>query len=136
MTVEVVRLEDLADEVTEQQADWLADIAARSNGRHSLESIAWEHETRRVWIWLVVDADEARGLVVSEMLRYPTGVRWLNVRAGVGDMKALEESVEFFEALARNLGCEGVESTCRLGWTRKFKSRGYRHTHSFIEKAL
>lgn len=114
-----------------EMTELLAKSVERSHGRQTFETLIGEILERRATLWL-----GAKSLIVTEILQYPTGVRWVSVRIGTGDMEELKTMLPEIEDYAKRKGCVGVEGAVRKGWARVGRPMGYEPSHIFIEKAL
>lgn len=103
----------------------------RSNGRHTFETLVNDLTAGRAMLWI-----RKNSVIVTELIRYPTGVLWLALRIGAGHMATLKAMMPGIEEYAKEKGYAGVEGVARTGWARVGKRMGYAETHRFLEKAL
>lgn len=75
-------------------------------------------------IWALSNG-EIEGIVVTQILVYPkTKVFFIHAAAGKGFMKYFEECTALFDWLARDSGCEFIQTLLRPGLARKMKKYG------------
>lgn len=109
----------------------LQEAVKRSNGRHTFSTLLEDFAGGRAMLWI-----RKNSVIVTELIRYPTGVHWLAVRIGTGHMATLKAMMATIEEYAKDKGYAGVEGVARTGWARVGKKLGYAETHRFLEKAL
>ncbi len=111
--------------------DLLVEAVERSNGRQTFQTLVTELVTTKATLWV-----RKNSLIVTQLLIYPTGAKWLSVRIGCGNMNTLKAMIGKIEEYAKSRGYDGLESTARPGWARVGKALGYKTSHLFIEKEL
>lgn len=113
----------------------VAEACASSNGRYEPRHV-FDFGVRALWqIWLVVDDDRIVFVGATELVRYPTGLKALAWRFGVGDGRQnWQHLMAGVLAWARSEGCKIAEGCFRKGWRRVFTD--WRHTHEFIERDI
>lgn len=77
-------------------------------------------------LWIAFEGTNIRGAVVTNMLYYPRK-KFLGCPFVTGDDFASWKMpmLNTLQRWATENGCEGLESTARLGWARVFKEDGY-----------
>lgn len=105
------------------------------NERHTMQSLIAEVTAQEVVVWAIVRDQDVRGVVGTEIVESPSGLRSLIIRFCVG--KKLNEWVHLLdeiEAFARASGCQRIETWARKGWAKHLSD--YRMTHVLLEKDL
>ena len=120
-------------EQSQRLRDWVVGAVKRSNGRQTFVTVLRELVEGRAQLWVCDGEDGPRGVLMTDLQRYPTGALWLNVRMGAGTMEAMEAAISKLKDAAVERGCVGVEGIARVGWSRIGKKHGFRETHRFLE---
>ncbi len=113
----------------EKYVELLTEAAGRSNGRHTFQTLVTELVNNTATLWV-----RKKSLIVTQLLVYPTGAKWLSVRIGCGNMQTLKAMMAKIEQYAKSREYAGCESFARIGWSRVGKALGYKASHMFIEK--
>ena len=77
-------------------------------------------------LWIAFEDQNIKGAVVTNIMYYPRS-KWVGCPFVTGDDFASWKypMLRTLQRWARDNGCEGLESTARLGWARVFKEDGY-----------
>ncbi len=77
-------------------------------------------------MWVVIEDKEITGVVITTFLQYPRA-KYLSCPFVMGQDfdKWKAPMLETLRKWAADNDCDGIESTARLGWARKFKDDGY-----------
>lgn len=88
-------------------------------------------KTGTVQVWGL--ADKVIDLILfTDIMTYGNGVKSLRFIGGFGEGFDKYESLllDTFRQVATSLSCQKVEVLGRVGWGRKLKSLGFKHSHS------
>lgn len=78
-------------------------------------------------LWVAYEDSKFKGAVVTNVACYPK--RKLLAMAFCGGYNLSEwkaPMLAILQSYAKNVGCDGIESTARRGWAKIFKSDGYK----------
>ena len=88
-------------------------------------------------LWIAFDKDNIKGAVVTNMLTYPKKKVLCMQFCGGDDLKLWKEPMlDILKRFAKDVGCEGIESTGRPGWAKIFQNDGYKATWVTYELPL
>lgn len=119
--------------------DGISSIAERSNGRYTQATIYNSITSDEYQLWLIVredDANDLRATVVTQVLRYPTGLEEFTIVGVTGEKK--DDWIHFLgdlEEWAKSEGCEISKLTARPGWAPFLKGT-HTKTHVVLERNL
>lgn len=73
---------------------------------------------------------------ITDVIQY-SNKRYARVTIGMGENpQDLGSFIVTFEAWAKSMGCDGVQSTMRPGFAPQFADAGWKRTHVMMEKDL
>lgn len=136
MTVFLYRLDaSLVDQAWAAIEPQVVQACSCSSGRYLADHVR-DFARRGLWqLWLVTEAGHVTFVLGTELVDYPTGLRALSLRFGVGERR--ERWLHLLEqilAFGRAHDCTIAEGDFRVGWRRVLK--GWDHTHEFMERRL
>lgn len=109
-------------------------------GLQTSEEIAADAMAGRIILALAWDAQNvsAKAMAGVEILKDARGRLWCHLIYCTGhDLPQWFDLVDEIERWAKDhLGCSAMRATCRSGWVRPLKGKGYRETHRVVEKEL
>lgn len=111
--------------------------ACESSGDRYRAGDVLDFARRGIWqIWVIRNDQENVVFVgATEILDYPTGLRALAWRIGVGSgLEDWKHMMADILAQAKEVGCTIAEGNFRVGWRRVL--RDWKHTHEFLERDL
>ena len=84
-----------------------------------------EHDYQ-MWVAFDADQNDFKGLVVTNIAIYPKRKLLAMQFCGGRDLEQWKEPMlKLLKHFARDTGCDGIESTGRVGWAKIFKNDGY-----------
>lgn len=119
-------------------APFLAQAAARSGGRFSLEYYAQGVASGELHLFLAMTegAPEVRGAALAHLNDYPTGLRALQIVAAAGrgfDAKNFARAIGVLRAFAAYHECDIIEWFSRPGFARWAARLGGAQTNVTVE---
>lgn len=80
-------------------------------------------------LWVAMNDKEFKGAVVTNIITYPQR-RLLGMQfCGGEELDSWKDPMlDLLKRFAKDVGCEGIESTGRPGWAKVFKNDGYKAT--------
>jgi len=111
----------------------IAKACLSSRGRYQSSDIKKFLLARKCQLWVAAEGKEILAVCVTEIVNYPRK-KYVRVMILTGEQKEkwLMEYKNGIEGWAREVGCDGVESLARKGWSKIFKD--YDMTHVMLEK--
>lgn len=104
--------------------------------RYAIGDVALRLVQGRMQLWLGLDDNGPRVVVITEVTPYPLGTTCgIFVCTGEGRADWLKY-LGVIEEWARQLGCVSMAHIAREGWARVLEPLGYRKTHVVLEKKL
>ena len=80
-------------------------------------------------LWVAFEAETFKGAVVTNIMNYPQKKILCMQFCGGEELKLWKQPMlDLLKRFARDLGCEGIESTGRPGWAKIFQNDGYKAT--------
>ena len=80
-------------------------------------------------LWVAFEAETFKGAVVTNIMNYPQKKILCMQFCGGEELKLWKQPMlDLLKRFARDLGCEGIESTGRPGWAKIFENDGYKAT--------
>lgn len=109
--------------------DYIAAATVYTRGRYEADDVLDLILDGSHLLWIAFeDAQHVKGAVVTNIAEYPRS-RWLACPFVTGEIGTFSNwgipMLRVLQRFARDNGCEGLESTARLGWERIFKNEGY-----------
>jgi hypothetical protein len=78
-------------------------------------------------LWVAFDDGVFKAAVVTSVIAYPQKKMLSMQFCGGEDIHAwLKPMISLLKRFAKDVGCEGLESTARRGWAKMFKHDGYK----------
>jgi hypothetical protein len=121
--------------------DWLA--AEFDRCWPWLDAALAQHPVRtheREHVWAALQSGDAQlwptpnSACLTEIVRHPTGVKFLHGWLSGGDLAEIKQTVATIENVAREWGCSHASITGRRGWLRAFE--GYADAGALMVKEL
>lgn len=119
--------------------DGIQSMAERSNGRYTQATIFNSITNDEYQLWVIVkddDPNDLRAIVVTQVLRYPTGIEEFTIVGVTGHRR--EDWIHFLgdlEDWAKSEGCKISKLTARPGWAPHLKETHVK-THVVLERNL
>ena len=110
----------------------------KSHDRVTMDEVFQKAECGLFQLWVSLDAMEVVGAAVTQMIKWGTGRRSLELFLAGGKYNMHRNTVPTMaklEEFAEAAGCASVMVTGRKGWERALPE-GYRFSHSTFEKEL
>jgi hypothetical protein len=80
-------------------------------------------------LWVAFEGETFKGAVVTNIMNYPQKKILCMQFCGGEELKLWKQPMlDILKRFARDLGCEGIESTGRPGWAKIFENDGYKAT--------
>jgi len=78
-------------------------------------------------LWVAFDATGIKGAVVTNIGIYPKRKLLTMAFCGGRDLKEWKAPMlSLLQRFAKDMGCDGIESTARAGWAKIFSNDGYK----------
>lgn len=109
------------------QVEGFIDAALQyTHGRYEVDDILTQLLDDTHLLWVAFEEGKAKGAVVTHFAMYPRK-KFLGCPFVTGDEFSTwkKPMLETLQKFAAENGCEGLEATARLGWSRVFKDDGY-----------
>lgn len=108
-----------------------------SRGKYNSGSIFHLLLKEQMQLWIAYDKDKIYAVGLSELIKYPLGIKICRVICIVGEQREeWQHLMKDVEAAAKKNGCVDMELWARPGWSRIMKSQGYEMTHIQLNKSL
>lgn len=91
---------------------------------------------RSAQLWLIEDAEQVVGAIVTEIVETSNGLTCNFVTAAGSFRSDGDMCLDVIEAWARTEGCVRLELTGRAGWQRCLKPHGWRQSAVVMEKEI
>ena len=108
---------------------YLEKAAGHTHGRFTVDDIynsiiGYDHD-----LWVAYDGVDIKGAVVTNFAVYPRS-KYLTMQfCGGVDLKNWKDPMlSLLRRYAKDMGCDGIESTARRGWAKVFQNDGYKGT--------
>lgn len=113
-------------DVWPQVREYIANATVHTHGRYEPEDVLDLLFFKDHQLWIALDGQDIIGCIVTHIMDYPRK-RVLGCPFVTGeDFKRWKyPMLELLRKWATDNGCEALESTARLGWSRVFKDDGY-----------
>ncbi len=114
-------------------AGYLEDALGYTGGTHTLDDVRRGIADGSLQLW-----PAAESALVTELLRYPTGLKVVNFFLAGGNMAEVKRLYHIVIAWARTQGCTRATFTGRRGWERSFLTadEGWSPALTFYTKEL
>lgn len=105
---------------------YVADAVQHTHGRFETDDVLDMILDESHTLWVAYENRHVKGAVVTTIMEYPRR-RLLGCPFVTGEEFPSWKGpmLEMLQRWAIDNGCEGIESTARLGWARVFKDDGY-----------
>jgi hypothetical protein len=122
---------DMVDTCWGQIEPFLAKACKFTYGRYTTEDIYEMLGEGIFHLWVAFDADEKKstihGAVVTQFVAYPRSKYLVLTFCGGRKIKNWQTPMlDLLKKFARDMTCDGIEATARLGWAKLFKDDGYK----------
>lgn len=88
-------------------------------------------------LWVAFEGQTYTGAVVTSVMTYPQRkLLCMQFCGGDGIDKWKDSMLALLRRFAKDIGCDGIESTGRPGWAKIFKNDGYKATWVTYELPL
>lgn len=111
-----------------EKVEPFAEKAARyTYGRYTANDIFSRMQDDNYQTWVAYDGSNFKGLVVTEIMTYPQRKLLSMHFCGGVDLKEWKEPMlTLLQRFAKDMGCDGIESVGRPGWSKVFNKDGYK----------
>jgi hypothetical protein len=111
---------------------------AYSVGKYRGSDVVVKIAAGEMQLWAIVDedADEIRGIAITEIAVYPQRKILRFLCATGEEFREWIDLIDEIEQWGADMGCSGFQAECRPGWERSLKERGYRKSHVILNKEL
>jgi hypothetical protein len=108
---------------------FIAKAAKYTYGRYTTGNIYDIVKEGDYQLWVAFDGETFKGAVVTNIMNYPQKKILCMQFCGGEELKLWKQPMlDLLKRFARDLGCEGIESTGRPGWAKIFENDGYKAT--------
>ena len=106
-------------------------------GRYTVSNIYDLVKDGEYQLWVAIDGKDFKGAVVTNIITYPQR-KLLGLQfCGGEELDTWKEPMlNLLKRFAKDVGCEGIESTGRPGWAKVFQNDGYKATWVTYELPL
>lgn len=106
--------------------NFIAKAAEYTYGRFSTSNIYDMVKEGDYQLWIAFDEDKFKGAVVTNVVTYPQRKLLCMQFCGGEDLKDWKDQMlAILRRFAKDIGCDGIESTARPGWAKIFQNDGY-----------
>jgi hypothetical protein len=96
-------------------------------GRYTSDDIYDSVVEHNYQLWVAFDATGIKGAVVTNIGIYPKRKLLTMAFCGGRDLKEWKDPMlSLLQRFAKDMGCDGIESTARAGWAKVFSNDGYK----------
>lgn len=96
-------------------------------GRYTSDDIYDSIVEHDYQLWVAFDATGIKGAVVTNIGIYPKRKLLTMAFCGGRDLKEWKAPMlSLLQRFAKDMGCDGIESTARAGWAKIFSNDGYK----------
>lgn len=113
---------------------WMAGACERGFAKYAPDDFLALLLEEKAQLWLG-KGDGIEAAAITDVIQYPNK-RYARVTIGMGDPTDLSSFIAAFEAWARDIGCDGVQSEMRPGFSPQFGKAGWKKTHVLMEREL
>jgi hypothetical protein len=117
----------LIDTCWDQIKPFMEKAAKYTYGRYTSDDIydsVVEHDHH---LWVAFDKTGIKGAVVTNIIVYPKRKLLAMAFCGGQDLKEWKDPMlNLLQRFAKDMGCDGIESTARAGWAKIFSNDGYK----------
>lgn len=107
--------------------EYMQGAADYTYGRYDVEDILDSITDYDHTLWIAFDVEGIKGAVVTNFIDYPRKrMLCMNFCGGVGVSDWQAPMLKLLQSWAKDNDCDGIESTGRMGWSKVFKSDGYK----------
>lgn len=116
----------LIDTCWDQVEGYLEKACKYTYGRYTPDDIKEMIEDDYFHLWIAYD-DKIYGVVVTQFMTYPRSKHLsMSFCGGVNFAKWHDPMIELLKKFARDMGCDGIEATGRVGWSKLLKKNGHK----------
>ncbi len=106
--------------------NFIAKAAEYTYGRFSTSNIYDMVKEGDYQLWIAFDEARFQGAVVTNVVTYPQRKLLCMQFCGGEDLKDWKDPMlAILRRFAKDIGCDGIESTARPGWAKIFQNDGY-----------
>lgn len=111
-----------------EKVEGFAEKAAEyTYGRYTANNIYERVKDDNYQMWVAYDGKDFKGLVVTEIMTYPQRkLLSMHFCGGIELKEWKDPMLKLLQRYAKDMGCDGIESTGRPGWEMIFKNDGYK----------
>jgi hypothetical protein len=96
-------------------------------GRYTSDDIYDSVVEHNYQLWVAFDETGIKGAVVTNIGIYPKRKLLTMAFCGGQDLKEWKDPMlSLLQRFAKDMGCDGIESTARAGWAKVFSNDGYK----------
>jgi hypothetical protein len=96
-------------------------------GRYTSDDIYDSVVEHNYQLWVAFDETGIKGAVVTNIGIYPKRKLLTMAFCGGQDLKEWKDPMlSLLQRFAKDMGCDGIESTARAGWAKIFSNDGYK----------
>jgi hypothetical protein len=118
---------ELVDSCWEQVEPYMEKASKYTYGRYTCDDIYDSVKEHDYQLWIAFEEGKIKGAVVTNAIVYPK--RKLLAMQFCGGIELKEwkaPMLALLQRFARDIGCDGIESTGRPGWSKVFKNDGFK----------
>lgn len=120
-----------------QVSKYLEDAVKLTNGRYEIDDVIDLLINRGYMLWIAFDDEGIKGTLITFVQDYPRKkYLYLMFCGGIEGDKWMRPGIDLLKRFAADIGCDGLEATGRLGWTRVFKEDGIKSRWQIFELPL
>jgi hypothetical protein len=117
----------LIDTCWGQIEPFMEKAAKYTYGRYTSDDIYDSVVEHNHHLWVALDKTGIKGAVVTNIIVYPKRKLLAMAFCGGQDLKEWKDPMlNLLQRFAKDMGCDGIESTARAGWAKIFINDGYK----------
>lgn len=117
------------DSCWEKVEQFIDKAAEYTYGRYTTGNIYDMIKDGDYQLWVAMNEKEFKGAVVTNIITYPQRKLLGMQFCGGEELDTWKDPMlDILKRFAKDVGCEGIESTGRPGWAKVFKNDGYKAT--------
>jgi hypothetical protein len=118
---------EFVDSCWEQIEPYMEKAAKYTYGRYTCDDIYDSIKEHDYQLWVAFKDSKIKGAVVTNIGVYPKRKLLTMAFCGGVELKEWKDPMlKLLQKFAKDMGCDGIESTARLGWAKVFQNDGYK----------